>query len=228
MTIFRFALKRSVRSVANLILLAVFPVAVIFFPQTDPRLFPAGYQYYAVLLLFTASKLVHMIMEDRKNKMLTRIGVAPVTHFQYLTQNLLAFALLLMIQSAVVTGGGVFVHGSVLGNPLQLFLLFGFFSFTAICFSLAWCSLFRHPESSIAVMFSIIIIMAMLGGMLIPIEYLPEQLQRFAMFFPTYWMTVGMKMVAARALFSELAVPLIVLLMFSSLFLLIGSRRKLA
>lgn len=228
MTIFTFALKRSFRSAANLILLGGVPLAVILMPRAEWQQFPIGFQYYGIVLLITASKLVHMIMEDRKNKILTRIGVAPVTHFQYLLQNLLAFALLLMVQSAIVIAGGVLVHGGIFGNPLLLFLVYCFFSLTAISFSLAWCSLFRHPESSIAVMFGIILIMAVFGGILFPMEFMPEQLQRIGMFFPTYWLTMGTEYVAARALFSELAVPLIVLLMFSGLFMLIGSRRKLA
>ncbi|RXZ76667.1 ABC transporter permease [Paenibacillaceae bacterium] len=228
MTLFAFALIRSVRSVANLILLAVFPLAVIFLPKAEWDIFPKGYQYYGMLLLFSASKLVHLIMEDRKKKILTRIGAAPVTHFQYLLQNLLAFSLLLIVQCAVVTGGGLLVHGSLLGNPLQLFLVFSCFSLTAISFSLAWCSLFRHPESSMAVMFGFIMIMAMLGGTFVPLAFMPEFLQRIAMFVPTYWLTTGMEMAAANALFSELLTPLSVMLLFSILFVLIGSRRKLA
>ena len=93
LTIFNFALIRSVRALPNLILLLGLPATVVVLPVGGWHGLPLGYHFYGILLLFSASKLVHMIMEDRKNKILTRIGVAPVTHFKYLSQNLLAFAL---------------------------------------------------------------------------------------------------------------------------------------
>lgn len=228
MTIFIFVLKRCLRSPANLLLLCGLPVAVVLLPRSQWQALPIGYQYYGVLLLFAASKLVHMLMEDRRNKMMNRIGAAPVTHLHYLLQHLLAFGLLLMIQCAVVAGGGMLVHGSSLRLAGQLFLVYSVFAVTAISFSLAWCSLFRHPESSIAVMLGIIMVMAMLGGVFVPIEYLPGLLQRLALAVPLYWLTLGTEQAAQGEALGELLMPLWMLVMFSAAFLLIGSRRKLA
>jgi len=228
LTIFNFALIRSVRSLPNLILLLGLPAAVVVLPVGGWYGLPLGYHFYGILLLFCASKLVHMIMEDRKNKILTRIGVAPVTHFKYLSQNLLAFALLLVGQSAVVTCSAWLLHAEVFGSLIQLFSMFSVFSVTAISFSLAWCSMFRQPESSTAVMLGIILIMAVLGGTLFPIQAMPASLQKIAMLSPTYWFHEGIMLAKNGGLFAEQLTPLGILLLFAIAFMLIGSRRKLA
>lgn len=228
MTIFNFALIRSVRSLPNLILLLGLPAAVVVLPVGGWHGLPLGYHFYGILLLFAASKLVHMIMEDRKNKILTRIGVAPVTHFKYLSQNLLAFALLLGGQSAVVTCSAWLLHADVFGSLIQLFSILSMFSVTAISFSLAWSSMFRQPESSTAVMLGIILIMAVLGGTLFPIQAMPASLQKIAMVSPTYWFHEGIMLAKNGGLFAEQLTPLGILLLFAIAFMLIGSRRKLA
>lgn len=227
MTIFAFALKRSIRSWGNLILLLGLPIAVILLPGGYDG-YPLGFQFFGILQLFSASKLVHMIMEDRKKKMLNRIGVAPVTHAAYTAQNLLAFSLLLIAQCTLVIAGGWLYHGSALGNLLQLMTVYSFFAFTAISFSLAWCSWFRHPDASAAVMMGIISIMAMLGGSFFPIEASPEPLQRIGKLVPTYWLHQGMELAAENGSWRELPIPLLILILFAAAFLLIGSRRKLS
>lgn len=228
MTIFNFALIRSVRSLPNLILLLGLPAAVVVLPVGGWHGLPLGYHFYGVLLLFSASKLVHMIMEDRKNKILTRIGVAPVTHFKYLSQSLLAFALLLVGQSAVITCSAWLLHADVFGSLIQLFSILSMFSVTAISFSLAWSSMFRQPESSTAVMLGIILIMAVLGGTLFPIQAMPASLQKIAMLSPTYWFHEGIMLAKNGGLFAEQLTPLGILLLFAIAFMLIGSRKKLA
>lgn len=75
MTIFNFALIRSVRSLPNLILLLGLPAAVVVLPVGGWHGLPLGYHFYGILLLFSASKLVHMVMEDRKNKMMELANV---------------------------------------------------------------------------------------------------------------------------------------------------------
>ncbi|MCM3782189.1 ABC transporter permease [Neobacillus mesonae] len=230
MTIFNFALLRSVRSLPNLILLLGVPLAIIFLPVGGWHALPLGYHFNGILLLFSASKLVHMIMEDRKNKMMTRIGVAPVTHFNYLSQNLMAFALLLVGQSAVVTLGAWLLHDNVFSSVIQLFTffsVFSVFSVTAISFSLAWCSMFRQPESSTAVMLGIIMVMAMLGGTLFPIQAMPAPLQKIAMLSPVYWFHEGIMLVKGGGMLAEQLTPLGILLLFAIAFMLIGSRRRL-
>ncbi len=164
MTIFQFALKRSFRNSTNLIFLTLFPVGAIFLPSNEPYPFlPFGYHYFGILLLFVSIRLASIMLEDRAKGVVKRLAVAPISHFHYLWQNLIAYAIILIVQCAIVVGGGV-LYGQELYSPLYLFLLFINFSLMSLAFSLAWISNFRNKEVSFLVFMSVIILMAYLAG----------------------------------------------------------------
>lgn len=227
MTIFRFALIRTLRNGYNIGLLLALPLLIVFWPPDDRFALPAGYRYYGVVLLFLAAKLVHVLLEDRVNRIVQRISASPVTHFRYLLQNLLAYEVPLLVQIGIVTATGIFLHGLSVLTFAALFALFVFFSLTAIGFSLAWCSLFRDKSTSFAILSSVIMLLSMVGGLLWPVGIMPELLQRAAMFLPTYWLAEGLMLISAEASWGKLSVPLGILLLFTMAFLLIGSKRRL-
>ncbi|WP_080836235.1 ABC transporter permease [Cohnella massiliensis] len=228
MTIFVFALKRSLRNVYNLGLLLVAPLLVMFWPPNEGSPLPVGYRYFGIVQLFAAAKLVHIILEDRMSRVVVRIGAAPVTHFRYLLQNLLAYALLLIAQAAVAVAGGILAHGEVFPAPFALFLLFACFAMTAIGFSLAWCSLFRNKEASLSVMSGVIMLLCLVGGLFWPVEIMPPFMRRAAMILPTYWLAEGITLASFEAAWTKLIVPVGMLLMFTLLFVLTGSKRRMA
>lgn len=110
------------------------------------------------------------------------------------------------------------LHADVFGSLIQLFSILSMFSVTAISFSLAWSSMFRQPESSTAVMLGIILIMAVLGGTLFPIQAMPASLQKIAMLSPTYWFHEGIMLAKNGGLFAEQLTPLGILLLFAIAF----------
>lgn len=227
MTIFKFALKRSFRNKTNLIFLTMFPAAAIFLPaQQYWPLLPIGYQYFGVLILFVSIRLTGLMIEDRQKGVVKRLAVAPMTHFQYLWQNLLAFATITVVQCLIVIIGGV-IYGHELYEPLLLLTLFIVFSFTAIALSLAWNSLYRSKESSFLVFMSIIVLMAMFGGMIIPIEMLPDILEKLAVIFPTYWLAEGIEWIVLGEDTGHFLLSNGVLLLYTLLFLIVGSTRKI-
>ncbi|WP_238544851.1 hypothetical protein [Geomicrobium sp. JCM 19037] len=113
MTIFTFALKRTLRDRTNILFLTLFPVAAIFLPdQQYWPLLPLGYQYFGVLMLFVSIRLTSIMLDDRQKGVVKRLAAAPVSHFQYLWQNLLAFAIIMFGQSAIFIYGGSFMDTS--------------------------------------------------------------------------------------------------------------------
>ncbi|QQK78966.1 ABC transporter permease [Salicibibacter cibi] len=227
MTIFTFALKRIFKDKTNLIFLTMFPVAAIFLPEPDVwPLLPFGYHYFGVLILFVAIRLTGILVEDRQKGVLKRLAAAPVTHFQYLFQNLLAFAVILIAQCMFIIAGGV-IYGHDLYEPLLLLILFIVFSFTAIALSLAWNSLYRNKETSFLVFMCVIILMAMLGGIMFPIEMLPDILEKIAVIFPTYWLAEGLDWVVMGEDTADFLLINGVLLLYTLLFLIIGSIRRI-
>ncbi len=227
MTIFYFVFKRFFKGFSNITFISIIPLAAIFLPVGEWHPLPGGFQYYGIIQMFIAARLSGFIIEDRSNRTLLRIGAAPVTHFQYLWQNLTAYSMIMLLINLVFVLGGVLVHGDVLVKPVSLFILYSLFSMTAIGFSLAWYSLFLNKEAAFSILIGLVMLMGMLGGMMWPIQAMPLLFQRLALMLPTYWLAEGLMLVAKGASFIDLILPLAILLMFSIAFLLIGSKRRL-
>ena len=227
MTIFWFSLKRSFSNTTNLIFLTLFPVGAIFLPTGEVWPFlPYGYQFFGIIVIFVGIRLATIILEDRAKGVVKRLAVAPVTHFQYLTQNLLAFSIILILQSIIVIYGGV-LYGHELYHPEWLLVLFISFSFTSLAVALAWISLYRSKETSFLVYMSVIFLIVFLGGLLMPIEAFPDILQRIAVIFPTYWLSEGIVWIVFGNDISEFLLINGVLWLYTIIFLVIGSVRRI-
>jgi ABC-2 type transport system permease protein len=228
MTIFRFVFKRFFRKSSNVVLLFAISFFAIFMTAEGWLGLPIGFQYYGILQMVVAARLASIILEDRVNHILLRIGAAPVTHFKYLRENLLAYTLLLIFQNAVVITIGIFIHGEKLIAPFMLFMLYSLFSVTAVAISLAWYASFRNKEAAALILMNLIILMAMLGGLMWPIQIMPTAFQSLAMLIPTYWLAEGMMLIVGGAPAVQLILPFVIILMFALALLLLGSRRRIA
>ncbi|WP_042221885.1 ABC transporter permease [Oceanobacillus manasiensis] len=227
MTIFTFVFKRFFRKKSNIVFLFVLPIGSVFIPTAAWPPIPLGFHYYSLLLLLLAARLGGITLEDRTNKTLLRLSASPISHFQYLFQNLLAYTVILTVVNLVFVFLGVIVHGENLPSPILLFIIYTVFSMTALGFSLAWYSLFRHMETAFSILGGVIVLMGMLGGVMWPVEAMPEYLQQAVMLLPTYWAAESTLIVAYGTQAKDLGTPLVVMILFCIAFLLLGSRRRL-
>lgn len=227
MTIFYFALKRSFNKLTNILFYMLIPLICIFLPADEvwPHL-PYGYQYYGIIILFVGIRLASMMLEDRQKGIVKRLAVAPIHHFHYLSQNLLAYVIILIIQCLIVVYGGV-LYGHELVRPTALLLLFISFGFAALAIALAWISFFRQKDVSFLVYMSLIFLIVILGGLMIPIEIYPDLLQRIAMVFPTYWLAQGLNWVVFGEDLTDFLIIHGVLWLYTFIFVIIGSTRKI-
>lgn len=227
MTIFRFALKRVFGNTTNLIFLTIFPIACIFLPKGEGWPFlPYGYQYFGILILFIGIRLATIILEDRGKGVVKRLAVAPVSHFQYLSQNLLAYSVILILQCAIVVYGGI-LFGQELYQPSRLFLLFVSFCFASLAIALAWISFYRRKDTSFLLYMSLIFLIVVLGGLIIPIEIFPDLLKRIAVIFPTYWLAEGLNWIAFGENILDFLLINSVLWLYTIVCIIIGSTRKI-
>lgn len=227
MTIFRFALKRSFSNKTNIIFLTLLPLACLWLPKGEYwPLLPYGYQYFGILLLFVGIRLASVILEDRAKGVVKRLAVAPLSYWQYLSQNLAAYAVIMVIQCAIVVYGGVLI-GIELYKPNWLMLLYVSYSVTSLAIALAWISVYRSKEAAFLVYMSTVVLLALLGGQLIPLHMFPEALQRIAILFPTYWLDQGLAWVARGEQISEFMLINGVLWLYAIVFFILGSTRKI-
>jgi len=227
MTVFYFVLRRSFGNLTNVIFLTLAPIACIFFPSADVwPLLPYGYQYFGIFILFAAIRLTSLIQEDRAKGIIKRLSIAPITYFRYLTQNLLAYAVIMMMQCVIVIGGGL-LWGQELYQPLALLILFISFSFAALALALAWITLYRNKDSSFLVYMALIFLVVVMGGVMIPLEIFPDLLKRIAVLLPTYWLTQGLNWVADGEAVVDFLMINGVLWLYTLIFTVIGSTRRM-
>jgi ABC-2 type transport system permease protein len=227
MIIFRFALRRGLGNPFFAALMFLLPAAVVFLPRAPGSTLPTGFHIYGILLLFTAFLMIRIIVEDRESGVFLRIGAAPITHFRYLLESLVAYAIVLLAQNALVVGLGVAVHGHGLVAPWRLFAAYAVFSSTAIAFCLAICELFRLREAAYGACSGLIIVISMLGGAYFPVEIMPASLQRVSMVTPTYWLFNALRIAQVGGGLPQFALSLGIMLLFTVAFLIAGSKRRL-
>lgn len=63
--------------------------------------------------------------------------------------------------------------------------------------------------------------------MIWPVQAMPALFRRLAMLLPTYWLAEGLLSTAHGAGLMGLATPLVVMLLYSAAFVLLGSMRRL-
>jgi len=226
-TIFRFSLKRVFHSPLNLLLVCVLPVGAAFLPSSAGWPVPIGFQMYGAILLFAAFLMLRSVIEDAASGVLQRIGAAPVSHFRYLWETLLAYAVILVIQNAVMVVLGVVIHGERIRSPFLLFTAYTVFSLTALAISLAGGSLFRNRDAAYGSLGGALIFLAMLGGFFWPMEIMPPALKRAAMATPCYWLVEAAQTLQQDGSPGHFALCLAVMLLWTIALLLVGSRRRM-
>lgn len=227
MTVFRFALKRVFRSPLNWLLVCVLPAGTAFLPSMEGYTVPIGFHMYGVILLFAAFLMLRSVVEDGESGVFRRIGAAPVTHFRYLWETLLAYAVVLVVQNAAVVALGVLVHGDGVPSPVLLFTAYSVFSLASLALSLAGGSLFRSRDAAYGTLSVVLTLLSLIGGFFWPVEMMPPSLRRAAMATPCYWLVQAMETLRQDGPPGRFALALAVMLLFTVAFLLVGSRRRM-
>lgn len=224
MIIFKHALKRSLAQPLNIFVIMILPLAIIFIPSSD-NIYPNAFYMYGLLSLFSAFLLCRSIVEERVNKIVQRISSAPISYGSYLNGHLLAYILILTAQAALFTLGLRLFYHDMNINFNIVFLLFFTFNIMTISFCLFWNSLFRSHILSYSLYSGVASLMALTSGITMPLAFIPDNIKRFSMILPTYWLPYGLEVLYNKNT-TYVWLSLIILLIYSGVFLLIGSRRR--
>lgn len=226
MTIFRYALLRNLRRKWTLLVLCIAPVCLMFLsPLWEAGSF-VGLSLYSMMILLAAFFLVQPIMEDRITGTAVRIFAAPITTFKYLFQNLLAALVLLVVQIVVVLGSRLVWQGWDLSLTGRALLGYAVFAGAALALCLAWNSLFRNKALSDAAFSIVMSVMALFGGVFVPITMLKGVMQKLAMLMPPYWLANALFNLDGSSSYAYWF-SLGILLLFAAVFLIFGSKRRL-
>jgi ABC-2 type transport system permease protein len=188
--------------------------------------FPFGISIYGLLNMFTSFLLCRPIVEDRMRGVLLRISAAPVSYVKYAASHLSAYLLIICIQIAVFITGISIIYQFELLQYVQIAILYITFSVMTTALAVAWNSLFTSYSLSFGLFSGFGSVMALLSGVSIPLVLIPQTLQTYTRFLPTYWLPYGLDAIYSGDI-SGLIISVVILLCYAFLFILAGTKRKL-
>ncbi len=164
------------------------------------------------------------LLQERQNGTLARLLSAPLTKFHLLTGKALGLMASGIVQMAVMITAGRFLFNVEWGRDLPaLALLVVGLSFASTGFGMLLASVCRTEGQVQAVGVLSVLLMAMLGGTWWPVEILPSAMQTVAKAVPSGWAMQGfVDLIMRQGDLAQVALPIIVLFAFGSVFLSIG------
>ncbi len=226
MIFFEHAFKRTLKQKWLLLGLTVFPLGLALAPQPATEVVPIGFSMYGLLIIFSAFLMTKQILEDRMQKTIVRIAAAPVDHKTYLLGHLGAYLTILMVQNVVFVIMTVILWRDITISYGLLLIIYILFTALSITFTLFWHMLFKSYATSVAVFSVIINILAMLGGLIIPLKFMPSAITDLTIVLPTYWLAYGLQALFDQA-YGTYFLSLSIIIAFAIIFLVIGSKRRL-
>jgi ABC-2 type transport system permease protein len=224
MIIFKHALKRCFAQPITILIILILPLALIFIPKQSST-YPNGLYLYGMISLFSAFLLCKPIVEERINKIMIRISSAPTDYITYLSSHLLAYMLILIVQSIIFLLGIHFYWQDNGINYLFVFSLYFIFNIMAITFCLFWNSLFKSYSLAFGLFSGAASVMCLVSGISMPLRLIPEGIRKFTLVLPTYWLPYGLDSLYSGNI-NYVLISHGILLVYSGVFLLIGCRRR--
>ncbi len=145
-------------------------------------------------MFFIITPLSGVIVKERRLGVVDRLWLAPVSLFSLISGKIIAFICVNMLQLILMLAVGVFILPlfgmpklNVTSEPGAI-LLVGFSSaLAATGFGMLIGSWVRTPEQANVMGPFLIVILASIGGIFIPVYFLPDALKKLADYSPMHW-----------------------------------------
>lgn len=145
-------------------------------------------------MFFIALPLSNSFLFERKNGLLQRLRTYPIPVWALIGGKLLPYFMVNLIQAGSILVFGFWI-APILGlqalelgrHPWTLLPMFCCMALTATSYGVMISSLCRTYEQASAVGAFSVVIMAMLGGLMVPVFVMPEMMQTLAKISPLYW-----------------------------------------
>lgn len=143
--------------------------------------------YVVMFVFFIIISMVTSFLKDRDIGITARIASTPLSPIFYLLGKWIPYMLIVWIQIFILFLFGKVVYQIPLEQPIFLFILSIILSFTTSGLGLAMALFVKTENMGIALTQVIALGGAVLSGLWMPIDMMPEFLQSFAPFLPQYW-----------------------------------------
>ena len=166
-----------------------------------------------------------VIVRYRKNGVLKRLKVTPITAIEFLAAQVVSRLWLIMLVAILVyIGTDIFIDFTMHGHYLDLIIVFALGSMSLISMSLLIAARVRSEELASGLLNLLSWPMVFLSGVWFSIEGIHPLLQKMALLFPlTHMIDAARAIMIDGAGLAEISTQLIVLVLMSLVFLLIGA-----
>ncbi|MBF0196679.1 MAG: ABC transporter permease [Planctomycetes bacterium] len=181
-------------------------------------------------MFFIIIPLSNSLITERKNSLLQRLRTYPISSVRIILGKLMPYYCVTLMQFFLMILFGFFI-GPILGvpklelgaHPLTLLPITLCVGLTATSFGIMIANLAKTFEQASAVGPFAVVIMAMMGGIMIPIFVMPDFMQTLAQVSPLYWSLEAYHCVfISEGSLIDVLPGLGVLLIFSMIFFMIG------
>ncbi len=149
--------------------------------------------YTVMFVFFIIISMGTSFINDRDTGLIARLASTPLPPMQYLLGKWLPFALIVLIQIVVLQTFGKVVYTIPIEQPIFLFILAIALTFCTTGIGLAISVIIRTNNMGIAITQIIALVGALIGGLWIPFDMMPDFFQQIGTITPQYWAHDGFK-----------------------------------
>ncbi|MFE9277935.1 ABC transporter permease [Paenibacillus glucanolyticus] len=177
-----------------------------------------------MFMMTLISSVVSMIMDDRRQRTLSRMYTAPVRAYQIALGNFLGSLVVGSMQVVIVLVLSRYVLRYDYGIPLLLhFLILMAFMLVSLGVASTVAGLIRNGQNAAMINSMIVTPTCMLGGCFWPLAIMPDFMQKIANFIPQKWAIEAVETAATGGTLSDIGLPLAVLGLMAVILLAVGS-----
>lgn len=143
--------------------------------------------YVVMFTFFIMISMASQFVKDGRSGMVSRMASTPISEHAFLFGKWIPFILIILIQIGVLLLFGVLVYDMPLGPPLPLLVLSLALSLVSTGMGLALAVLVPSENMGLAITQIFALGGAMLSGLWVPLEFMPDFIQTIARILPQYW-----------------------------------------
>ncbi|MBT2215309.1 ABC transporter permease [Virgibacillus dakarensis] len=182
--------------------------------------------YTVMFVFFIMISMVSTFLKDRDLGMTARIASTPISPYFYLLGKWIPYIFIVWVQIIILFLFGKLVYQIPLAQPIFLLVFSVILAFTATGLGLALALLVKTDNMGLAITQIIGLGGALLSGLWIPIDMMPDFLQTIARFLPQYWAHQAFQdAMNGTLMFKGLFQTLLILFAFGSIGFIIATVR---
>lgn len=175
-----------------------------------------------MLVQFTIAGLIGaaaVIVQERKNRSLTRLLTAPVSRTQVILGHLLGITVTVLLQELIlILAGQFFFKVNYLRTPLATFVMMLAMALFCGCLGLFFGAISKRDEHAIMYPLIAMFVLTAMGGAWFPLEGTSPAFYAIGHALPTAWVMDGFQNIILRGLgFNSILLPTLVLLGYAVL-----------